>query len=603
MPTRLCYTGSSDGDARPLKTRFHFAVPRFRKISTKVIASFVTILLLQALLSIVTLNYFTRQAMETSLDDQREKTRRLIEQYFSDARKEVIIKADLLAGQARIVDYLRTGDPDTLRGELEFYRGALDLDAVTVIDPSGESIVSVGNPEIAGVLHRRNLVDVLEHGETSTIAGEGDRIHLWGLHDIVSGRRRVAVLGVAVSLDRAFIARIEDISNTSMLLTLHRTIPVNGHLSDATFIEYSRRITADPEAGNTGRIGTFVYRTTHLPDFPDLEMVYFIDTAPSFKVLNFYVTSSLIILGIVLAFAFAISLVLYRYSFLKPFNAFQDAIRKISRGDLSFRISRPGEDEFADLEREFEQMTTNLTKLEQKLQISSRMAAIGEMVAGVAHQIRNPLAIMKVSAEMIRDSLPGGPDGNGAARAPHPLGAPGNTRQLIEMIVSEINSLSSTVSSFLDFARPLRAQIEQVDVQSFLTHAVAMLPVGEQPHARVTVQVDPDVRQACLDRHLMEQLVHNLLTNALQASPPDGEVLLCADRRDGRLHLRVKDMGRGMNDEVKTQIFRPFFTTKSDGTGLGLSIVHRIVEVHGGAIDVRSAPGQGTEFEITLQEC
>ena len=601
MPTLLCYTHSSDGDERPVNARFHFVLPRFRKISTKVIASFVTILLLQALLSIITLNYFTRQAMETSFDDQREKTRRLIEQYFSDARREVITKADLLAGQARIVDYLRTGDPDTLRGELEFYRSALNLDAVTVINPSGESIVSVGNPEIAGVVLRRTLVEVLERGQTSTIAGAGDRIHLWGLHDIVSGRKRVAVLGVAVSLDRAFIARIEDISNTSMLLTLHRTIPVNGHLSDATFIEYSRRITADPEAGDSGRIGTFLYRTTHLPDFPDLGMVYFIDTAKSFQLLNRNVTATLIILGITLVFAFAISLVLYRYSFLKPFNAFQDAIRKISRGDLSFRISRPGEDEFTDLEREFEQMTMNLTKLEQKLQISSRMAAIGEMVAGVAHQIRNPLAVMKVSAEMIRDGLPGG---NGAARATPaaPGGAPGNARQLIEMIVSEINSLSSTVSSFLDFARPLRAQIESVDIQALLTHAVDMLPVDEHPRARITVQVDPDIGQARLDRHLMEQLVHNLLTNALQASPPDGEVLLCADRRDGRLRLRVKDAGRGMSDEVKTQIFRPFFTTKSDGTGLGLSIVHRIVEAHGGAIAVRSEPGQGTEFEIMFLE-
>jgi signal transduction histidine kinase len=391
-----------------------------------------------------------------------------------------------------------------------------------------------------------------------------------------------------------------------MLLTLRRTLPVNGRLSDATFIEYSRRIAADPRAGESGTVHDFVYRTTRLPDFSDLEVVYFIDTGPSRALLSRYITSTLIILGIALVFAFAISLVLYRFSFLKPFSAFQDAIRRISRGDLSFRISRPGEDEFADLEREFEQMTTNLTKLEQKLQISSRMAAIGEMVAGVAHQIRNPLAIMKVSAEMIRDGLP---DGNGSDREPSsaalpvPRGAQRNARQLIEMIVSEINSLSSTVSSFLDFARPLRAHMEQVDLRELLTHAAAVLPVEQHPRGRVTVQVDPGIGEVSLDRHLMEQLVHNLVTNALQASPPDGEVLLIADRRDGRLRLRVKDSGRGMSDEVKTQIFRPFFTTKSDGTGLGLSIVHRIVEVHGGAIDVRSEPGQGTEFEITLQEC
>jgi signal transduction histidine kinase len=232
------------------------------------------------------------------------------------------------------------------------------------------------------------------------------------------------------------------------------------------------------------------------------------------------------------------------------------------------------------------------------------MAAIGEMVAGVAHQIRNPLAIMKVSAEMIRDGLPDGADH--APPRPEratPAASQGNTRRLIEMIVSEINSLSSTVSSFLDFARPLRTHLEQVDIEEFLTRAVAVLPVEQHPHARVIVQVEPGIGEVCLDRHLMEQLVHNLVTNALQASPPDGEVFLRADRRDGKLHLQVKDSGRGMSEEVRTQIFRPFFTTKSDGTGLGLSIVHRIVEAHGGSIDVRSETGQGTEFDITLQEC
>jgi len=119
MPTLLCYTHSSDGDERPVNARFHFVLPRFRKISTKVIASFVTILLLQALLSIITLNYFTRQAMETSFDDQREKTRRLIEQYFSDARREVINQGGPPCGPGAHRGLPAHGRPGHPAGELE----------------------------------------------------------------------------------------------------------------------------------------------------------------------------------------------------------------------------------------------------------------------------------------------------------------------------------------------------------------------------------------------------------------------------------------------------------------------------------------------------
>ncbi len=574
-------------------------LPSFKKISTKVALSYVLIALLQGGLSILTLNYVTSQTMEASLEDQRLKTRRLIENYFTDAKKEMVIKADLLAGQGKLARLMANGDFSTLGYELSFYLAPLKLDAILVVDAHGNRLVDVGKSAISNILLKRNPVDLLDKGMTTTIAGEGNRIQLWSLHEMsVNGKRRGMVC-VAQSLDRSFIGRVEEISGTQMLLALRKTILVNGRLGDNAFIEYSGRVAADPEQGASGRIKSLVYRTTYLPDYPELELVYFIDTAPSAALLKWYVTSTLLILAATLVVAIVTSMLLYRYSFQKPFAAFLEAIRRISSGDLSFEFAQGTENEFADLEREFEAMTANLRELERELQISSRMAAVGEMVAGVAHQIRNPLAIMKVSAEMIRDAV---------ALPTRSRSTETKIRPLIDMIVSEIESLGAIVSKFLDFTKPLKVNSEEVDIAQFLARATSLIPTGQYSGCTLRIDVASGAERASFDRRLMEEAVRNLVTNALAATEPGGEVLVGAERQrgleggKGSFHIFVKDNGPGMSEEVRSQLFHPFFTTKSDGTGLGLSIVHRIAEEHGANVEVRSGPGAGTVFTIVLRE-
>ena len=573
-------------------------LPSFGKISTKVALSYVLIALLQGGLSILTLNYVTTQAMNTSLDDQRLKTGRLIENYFTDAKKEMVVKADLLAGQGKLTKLLAEGDLSSLGYELSFYLAPLKLDAILVVDIHGKRLVDVGKSSIITILLKRNPIDLLDKGYTTTIAGEGNRIQLWSLHEMAVNGKRRGMLCVAQSLDRSFIGRVEEISGTQMLLALRKTILVNGRLGDNIFIEYSRRVAADPELGAYGKIKSLVYRTTHLPEYPELELVYFIDTGPSAALLSRYVTLTLLILAATLIVAFVTSLFLYRFSFQKPFSAFQEAIRRISAGDLSFEFSRGAANEFADLEREFETMTANLLKLERELQISSRMAAVGEMVAGVAHQIRNPLAIMKVSAEMIRDASP--------ATVSKRSKAGTNIRPLIDMMLSEIESLGALVSKFLDFTKPLQVKSEEVKVEDFLMRASSLIPMGNYADRLLRVEVAQGAELASFDRRLMEQAVRNLVTNALAASAPGGEVLVGALRSPGRdgvpgsFRIYIKDEGPPMSEEVRSQLFHPFFTTKSEGTGLGLSIVHRIVEEHGGSIEVSSTASAGTVFTIIL---
>jgi len=597
--------------------------PSLRKISTKVALSFVLIVLIQGGLSIIVLSYTTREAMSASVADQSLKIERIIENYCKDAKSDLLVKADLLAGQGKIATLLRSGEIDTLRFELQFYLASLKLDSILIVDDSGSEIAGAGNPSLADILLKQNPKDLLVQGFTTTstpygtlnVKSEGNRIQLWSLHEMALSGKRKGIICIAKSLDRSFIGRVEDITDTHMLLALRSTILVNGRVEDNVFIEYSRRVAADPELGASGSIKTFKYKTTHLPDYPELELVYFIDTNPENNDLSRLVgktfTTTLVILAATLLIAAATSVFLYRYSFKKPFAAFQDAIRRISAGDLSFQFSTRTEDEFAGLEREFEGMTDNLRNLERELQISSRMAAVGEMVAGVAHQIRNPLAVMKVSAEMIRDAAkyqaeraaerPKPPSRRaGDRRSPDIPKAPdADIGPLAEMIASEVDSLNAVISKFLDFTRPLSVKPQDVEVGEFLSRAAAHIPMEKYPGREVRVDVAEGAEQARFDRSLMEQAVSNLVANALAASRPGQEVLLRAERGAGSFRIIVEDEGEGMSEEVRAQLFHPFFTTKSDGTGLGLSIVHRIVEEHGGTVEVRSGSG-GTCFEIRL---
>lgn len=574
------------------------------------------IVLLQGALSIIALRFLTNEAMRASLADQAVKTRSLIESFVSDAKKEMGIKAGLVAGQANLVNLLARRELGTLRYELSFFLAPLKLDALMIVDNEGREIVrtellSPGAPSICDLLLLGDPTDLLEEGKSFTTTSTGgtrlemksmgNRIQLWSLNEIMVGGKRRAVLCAAQSLDHSFIGRIEDISGTSMLLSLGDYILVNGRVADNTFIEYSRRAAADPRLGATGAVKSYIYNTTFLPDYPALKLIYFIDTNPLHNTLAATLAKTLTITFAVIAatllIAAATSVFLYRYSFKKPFVAFQEAIRKLSAGDLSFKFSPSTEDEFASLEREFETMTANLRELERELQISSRMAAIGEMVAGVAHQIRNPLAVMKVSAEMIRDAA--AYQSVKAAGGSRPKDLDANVGPLAEMIVSEVDTLSAIITKFLDFTRPLSVKPQEIDVGEFLSRAAAHIPMEKYPGREVRVEVAQGAERARFDRSLMEQAVSNLVENALAASKPGQEVWLRALREGGSFRIVVEDEGEGMSEEVRSQIFHPFFTTKSEGTGLGLSIVHRIVEEHEGAIDVRSGSG-GTAFEIRL---
>jgi two-component system sensor histidine kinase AtoS len=230
---------------------------------------------------------------------------------------------------------------------------------------------------------------------------------------------------------------------------------------------------------------------------------------------------------------------------------------------------------------------TRVKQLEEKLSVSSRLAALGEMAAGVAHQIRNPLGVMKVSAEMLRDYYRVTDDER-------------NYQRITHMMISEIDTLNIVIRNLLDFARPRQIQKSPCSISEIIRCSLESLPLDKYPELEIeTLDLD-HLSDYLMDKSLIEQVLSNLILNAIQASPPDGKIQISAAMKQGHLQIAIQDWGCGFDESTRKQIFNPFFTTKSDGTGLGLSISHRIIEQHNGSIDVFSKPSGGSTFRVNL---
>jgi len=230
----------------------------------------------------------------------------------------------------------------------------------------------------------------------------------------------------------------------------------------------------------------------------------------------------------------------------------------------------------------------SLKEAEAEVRRSDRLAALGQLTAGLAHELRNPLATMKTSAEMLARTV----DRENAV-----------AKEMASYIATEVDRTNSLITRFLDFARPQHLRLATGELAAMLDRAVERFD-REKSGAAATVSVyknySPDIPSLAFDAELMERVVSNLLLNAAQASPPDSVVTVKTRLLDSNVEIAVIDRGSGIDPKNLESIFNPFFTTKSDGVGLGLAVVSKIVDEHGGQITVESTPGEGTVFRVYL---
>jgi len=240
-------------------------------------------------------------------------------------------------------------------------------------------------------------------------------------------------------------------------------------------------------------------------------------------------------------------------------------------------------------------VTLQNSQVYERMKERDRLAALGQMAAGLAHEIRNPLGSIKGAAQLLQPASAPAPDNN--------------TREFLDIIVEEVNRLNKIVSQFLDYARPYRGEQRPLEVNEVVRKTLQLLAKEQGQHeVEIVTNFAEGLPPVRADAEQLLQVFLNLSLNAVQAMPQGGRLLIStslrrATRRGAAaafLEVRFRDTGVGIPPGDQRNLFIPFFTTKEKGTGLGLPISQRIIENHGGTIEVRSQPGEGATFTVLL---
>jgi signal transduction histidine kinase len=244
-------------------------------------------------------------------------------------------------------------------------------------------------------------------------------------------------------------------------------------------------------------------------------------------------------------------------------------------------------------------ITIENSRLYERMKERDRLAALGEMAAGLAHEIRNPLGAIK-----------------GAAQYLDPAALREGDSEILQVIVEEVNRLDGVVAQFLDYSKPMpdrgAGALSPTDLNDVLARTFKLVEPSLPENVKLVLDLEPQLPSVLADAEQLKQVFINLALNAVQAMP-DGGKLTVQTRKPRQplevglseampryaaesVEVRFSDTGAGIPDEAKDRIFIPFYTTKSKGTGLGLAISQRIVKAHGGSIEVQSRIGEGSEF-------
>jgi signal transduction histidine kinase len=267
---------------------------------------------------------------------------------------------------------------------------------------------------------------------------------------------------------------------------------------------------------------------------------------------------------------------------------------KVTEGNLDCGAPVSGPKEIRMLSQTFNEMLSGLRSkrnLEELLQRAERSAVVGRLASGIAHEIRNPLNFINLSIDHLR-----------AAFAPKDEAPRTQYIHMLTTIKDELARLNRLVSDFLGYGRPAKLKIREIDARSLIEEVRDLVHTHAEQHA-VTVNIkqgDESDSKLQGDAELIKTCFSNLMINAIQAMPGGGKLDISLRPDNGFLEIKFADTGVGIMSEDLAQIFEPYYSTKETGIGLGLPLTKKIIEEHGGKIEVESGPGRGTTFTVTL---
>ena len=566
------------------------------KLSGKMTLFFSALVLGQCFVSLAVLTTIISRTNSDSLKGRMAYALQGVEGFLGETFRDLRVKGELIAGQKKTIEYTDFGLRTLMARELALFRESLGIDSLAIFtDPdypfaSSRAAGDRGPP-------REELARSFQGESRLFLSREGEGLSLYVLSPIHRSEAIIGVLSLSIRADTGLVSRMEKISGAGIVVTFG-SLAVHGEMLSDRGVQQAREAYGAGPAG----MDRVIIAAGHFVGAVDLaslglegaRIYCLLDAGETARLIGRYNLISLVSTFLILALALASGVVFYRRTFARRFQVVLQGIGKISGGDFQPPFQLDWKDELGQLASAFDEMCRKLlvreqelSQLRERLALSSKLAALGEMAAGVAHQIRNPLVVMKVSAEMLRDNFTVAGDRE-------------RYLKLASLVIDEADTLNLVVSNFLDFARPRKINRVPTSFASVLDFCLDSIPL--ERFAGITVEriVEEGLPDYLLDRNLVGQALSNLILNALQASRSGCRVLVRAGAEDGRLRIEVQDWGEGMDEATMQKMFNPFFTTRESGTGLGLSIVHRIVESHGGSIDVRSAPGEGSTFRILL---
>ncbi len=272
----------------------------------------------------------------------------------------------------------------------------------------------------------------------------------------------------------------------------------------------------------------------------------------------------------------------------RPLHQLAESVRRLAEGQYGEQVPVQGEDEVAEVATAVNHMSSRLAdlrSLEEQLRRRERLAALGQVAAGFAHEVRNPLGIIKTSAEVVRRRTE----------------LSQKDADLMGYVIEEVRRIDHLMHEFLTFAKPVPPVLARLLPRQVVDRALAFCS-PEFSARSVMVQLDDRAPGAAImgDENQLFQALLNLILNAIDAMPDGGSLAVSIAREGARVAVRVSDTGAGMAPDVVPHVFDPFFTTKERGVGLGLAKVHALVEAHGGSVACDSAPGRGSMFTLSF---
>jgi signal transduction histidine kinase len=228
----------------------------------------------------------------------------------------------------------------------------------------------------------------------------------------------------------------------------------------------------------------------------------------------------------------------------------------------------------------------SVRRIEDEIELSRRLSAIGRLTSGVAHEVKNPINAIVVHLEVLRQKLQEiDPD----------------TKRHMDVIGSEIQRLDRVVQTLVDFTRPVELRLGEVDLRKLLDDVALLAAPEAERHGVIIVRdLPPEELPVSVDSDLVKQALLNVFINGVQAMPEGGTLTITATRSNGTATVDIRDQGHGIPAEVRDKIFNLYFTTKKSGSGIGLPMTYRIMQLHHGDVEFDSAENQGTTFHLTF---